>query len=333
MPRGKQLSDIEKQRIIDLRSCGKTQREIANAICRSQSVVKNFLKQGIENYGKKKRSGRPSKFAPTVKRAVLRELSKTGVSSSNLVRQFNLDCHPSLVRKWAVQSKRFKYDKYINKPVLKSNHIAARLAFAEKYIKYPDTWQHVIFSDEKKFNLDGPDGSRYYWHDLRLERKIMSRRVQGGGSIIVWAGMSRLQKTELAYIKGRLNAASYQNLLHDHLLPFITLIEDKNVLFQQDNAPCHTASTTLHWFQESGIKLLEWPPSSPDLNPIENLWGILARKVYDQNKPPIANVRQLQDRLQLCWAEIESSVLVKLVDSMPDRLVDVLKNKGKWTKY
>lgn len=57
MPRGKQLTDIEKQRIIDLRSCGKTQRQIADIICRSQSAVKNFLKLGVENYGKKKRSG------------------------------------------------------------------------------------------------------------------------------------------------------------------------------------------------------------------------------------------------------------------------------------
>lgn len=53
MPRGKELSVIEKQRIIDLRSCGKTQRQIADIICRSQSVVKNFLKLGVENYGKK----------------------------------------------------------------------------------------------------------------------------------------------------------------------------------------------------------------------------------------------------------------------------------------
>ena len=50
-----------------------------------------------------------------------------------------------------------------------------------------------FFSDEKKFNLDGPDGFRYYWHDLRKEPK--SKRVQGGGNVMAWDAFSSLGNT------------------------------------------------------------------------------------------------------------------------------------------
>jgi len=42
----------------------------------------------------------------------------------------------------------------------------------------------VLFSDEKKFSLDGPDGLNHYWHDLRKEPLTFSRRNFGGGSVM-----------------------------------------------------------------------------------------------------------------------------------------------------
>ncbi|KAK2579788.1 hypothetical protein KPH14_012181 [Odynerus spinipes] len=293
MPRGTQLSDIEKQRIIDLKSCGKSQRQIASMINRSQSVVKNFLKLGIENYGKIKRSGRPTRFSSTVKRAVLREISKTETSSSKIVSRFNLKYDSSLVRKWVAHSGRFKYHKCLRKPALKKRHIDARLKFAEKFIKKRNMWKHVIWSDEKKFNLDGLDGFNYYWHDLRKERRVMSRTAQGGGSVMIWAAFKKNCK------------------------------KNDKTIFQQDNAPIHTASSTKKWFQEFGIELLPWPALSPDLNPIENLWGILARKVYDQKKPPIESIAELKKRIQSSWADIPNEILNKLFDTVHDRLLDL----------
>ena len=114
MSRVKKLSDCEQQRIIDLKSCGKTQREIANIIGRSQNVIGNFLRAGLNNYGSKKSPGRP------------------GSSANKVVRQLNLNIDLSLVRKWAYQSKRFKYLKGTKKPVLKARHKSERIKFAEK---------------------------------------------------------------------------------------------------------------------------------------------------------------------------------------------------------
>ncbi|ETL85047.1 hypothetical protein L917_15290 [Phytophthora nicotianae] len=83
-------------------------------------------------------------------------------------------------------------------PAIKPNHKVARAAFATKFQSKTTIWRRVIFSDEKKFNLDGPDGYQYYWHDVRKDQEIFSKRASGGGSVMVWAGMNFIGKTEIA---------------------------------------------------------------------------------------------------------------------------------------
>ncbi len=62
------------------------------------------------------------------------------------------------------------------------------------------------------------------------------------------------------------------------------LFKDADFIFQQDFAPAHTAKSTFKWFADHDITVLDWLTNSPDLNPIENLWGIVKRKM--RNKRP-----------------------------------------------
>ncbi len=55
------------------------------------------------------------------------------------------------------------------------------------------------------------------------------------------------------------------------------LYGDADFIFQQDLAPAHTAKGTKSWFNDHGVTVLDWPANSPDLNPIENLSGIVKR--------------------------------------------------------
>lgn len=80
------------------------------------------------------------------------------------------------------------------------------------------------------------------------------------------------------------------------------------------------------------IKLLQWSALSPDLNRIENLRGILARKIYDQEKPAIENIVKLKKRIKSKREDVQNETIKKLVDSVPNRFVEVIRNKEKSTK-
>ena len=78
---------------------------------------------------------------------------------------------------------------------------------------------------------------------------------------------------------------------------------------------------------------MKWPAQTPDMNPIENLWSILKRRLARYNNPP-SGVHELWERTQQEQYNIEPQIIKNLIDSMPRRLKALKKKrKGKWTKY
>lgn len=129
-----------------------------------------------------------------------------------------------------------------------------------------------------------------------------------------------------------MNAERYQILLEDTLLPFSDDFFPDGFILQQDNAPPHRAKSTKLWLLEHNIDIFEWPPYSPDLNPTENLFGLLVRRVYRDNIQ-YSTVNELKTAIMFALAEIPQETLLTLVKSMHKRLIDVIMNHGGSTKY
>ncbi len=97
---------------------------------------------------------------------------------------------------------------------------------------------------------------------------------------MIWGAMSSAGFGPLCFLKTNVTASIYQDILEHFMLPSVDqLFKDADFIFQQDLAPSHTAKTTKSWLNDHSIGVLDWPANSPDLNLIENLWGIVKRKM------------------------------------------------------
>ncbi len=87
----------------------------------------------------------------------------------------------------------------------------------------------------------------------------------------------------LCFLKTNVTAPIYQDILDHFMLPSADqLFKDADFIFQQDLTPAHTAKSTKSWLNDHGVGVLDWPENSPDLNPIENIWGIVKREKEKQ---------------------------------------------------
>src|SRR6266511_1221666 len=104
---------------------------------------------------------------------------------------------------------------------------------------------------------------------------------------MIWNCFTESDLGPLVKLEGRITAVIYVDILQNNLLPYIDTLENKeDYIFQEDNAPIHTANITKKWRRDNNIKSLPWPAQSSDMNPIENLWDELDRQVWARKPLP-----------------------------------------------
>jgi transposase len=154
----------------------------------------------------------------------------------------------------------------------------------------------------------------------------------GGGSVMVWAAFSWHGKSRIAFINGRMNSIGYQEMLETFLIPYLERRDAIDFIFQQDNAPIHASNSTRQWFTDNNIPVLDWPARSPDMNPIENVWGMMVRAVYADCKQ-YETTAELKQAIKWAWINVQRAHLENLINGMPKRLMALLKAHGGVTKY
>jgi transposase len=213
-----------------------------------------------------------------------------------------------------------------------------------------EEWKRVVWSDECSVEKSSNPDVQWVFRTAKekwLPECVKGVRKSGGVKTMVWACFAGGLKGTFDGMRveegGRVNARAYVRTLEFSLLDFLEELEEKGIspIFMQDNAKVHTAGLTMAWLEDHNVEILEdWPPYSPDLNPIEHVWVHL-KKLYHQYYSHLADDTRSPDKvkplieeaLTHCWELLPDSLFESLVQSMPRRIKSVIKAKGWYTKY
>lgn len=145
--------------------------------------------------------------------------------------------------------------------------------------------------------------------ETTLQSKHLRHTVKhGGGSVMVWGCMAASVVGNLVFIDGKMDKPMHLNILRLNLKESVEKIGlPSNYIFQQDNDPKHTAYIVREWLLYNTPKQLHAPPQSPNLNPIEHLWGYLKRRLANHN---ISGKNSLKMALREEWSKIPRASLL-----------------------
>ena len=333
--------DIENCIIQRLES-GDSYRTVGKAVGVSRATVKRVANRVFPDRSVEKK-GRPSKLTERDKQYCVRQITifgkETAVDVANSLREdIGVSVHVDTVRN-ALHEKGLGAIIKPKKPNLSPKNVKDRLAWAMTYKDFTkDDWRRVIWSDETKINRFGSDGRKYAWK--RDDEPIQPRHVQrtvkhGGGSIKLWSCITYEGVGYIVKIDTILDQHLYKNILKDDLMDTIEdyRMEKREVIFQHDNDPKHTASSVKEWLSNQEFKVLEWPAQSPDLNPIENMWAILKKRLYRDYEGPPKGMIEHWKRIVEVWYKITKEECQNVIDTMPDRCREVIAKKGYWIEY
>ncbi|MBN3281678.1 TCB1 transposase, partial [Polyodon spathula] len=208
-----------------------------------------------------------------------------------------------------------------------------RLQWANAHLRWPlARWRSVLFPDESQFQLYWADGRQRVWccvGERFADVNFVNRVSHGGSGVMVWAGISYGQRTQLHFIDGNLNTQRYcDKILRPIVMPFIRC---HHLMFQYDNAQPHVARICTQFLEAENVPVLHLPAYS-DMSPIEHVWDALDRRLQ-QHVPVPTNIQQLRTAIEEECDNIPQATINSLINSMQRRCVVLHEANGGHTRY
>jgi transposase len=213
-------------------------------------------------------------------------------------------------------------------PLLTASKKEKRVEFAKSELPSSEL---LLFSDECYFGATY--GGRWEWVE-KGEEPLPIQLAKFDLKVMIFGIIGVGIKAFLVYPFGSvINKEKYIECLGETLKPIVDKYPARH--FMQDGAPAHTARDTKKYLKSLGVPLLNWPPSSPDLNPIENLWASMKHQAgyyCPVNNKNEENARKMADRVRKVIANIKQSYIDSLVRSFERRLQLCVMLDGNYTQ-
>lgn len=342
----RKVPEKKKNTAISLLKNGNSLRHVAKKVKLGKTTVARIRQEYCPEVLQSK-GGRPQILSNRDKnycvQKVTRKREKSAVKvTRDLKIDHGIECSPETVRR-ALRSRGLQAKEKPKKTLLRNQNVKARLAWCNEHKDWTlDDWKRVVWTDETKINRFNSDGRQWTW--MRSDESLQNHNCKltvkgGGGNIKLWSAITYAGVGWMCRISGNLDQTLYKEILDDDLNQTIDYTCQKlglrrdQIIFQQDNDPKHTANSIQTYLKEQSYKVMEWPAQSPDLNPIENMWSLLKRKLNEFDSAP-KGMEDLNERVTNVWYnQMKPEDCQKVINSMPRRIKACIRAKGKWTKY
>jgi hypothetical protein len=193
-----------------------------------------------------------------------------------------------------------------------------------------DFFNRVLFSDKVRFGLSS-DGPVWVWRraNERYRPQCTIGRSSIRQSIMYWGCFNHDGTVSLARCSNNMKVSEYIDALEGAA---IQASSEFGLVFMDDNAPIHRAHIVQEWKTRNGVDSLHWPAYSTDLNPIENIWGLIKNKIHSIAYSP-TTLAELDAAEQRKWDNLTPGYIEQLYSSMKRRLLACIRAHGFPTKY
>ena len=337
------LSATDAARAVALVQDGRSQYYAARVIGATRSSVQRAVQRFQETGGFVRRRGSGRKRCTNARDnrfltlSVLRDRTTTAVQARSRLEEVRQVAVNEITVRRRLKEYGLRSRRPATGPDLTRAHRVTRLQFARDHQNWGnEEWKNILFSDESRYCLKSPDGRQRIYRrtgERFDEGNFATRLSYGGGSVMVWGGVSMEARTELILLEGgAMNADRYiREILESHVIPFAPFIGE-NFMLMHDNARPHVARVVSNYLDGVEISRINWPPRSSDLNPIEHVWDAIGRRLRARIPAP-DNLNQLSEVLREEWEMIDQDYIRHLIEGMPRRIAAVIRARGGNTRY